>query len=61
MVARRLAEISGLDWAIMSGGDVGPLGKSAATELHRVLNWARRSPKGLLLFARTRRGSRVYI
>ena len=26
MVARRLSQISGLDWAIMSGGDVGPLG-----------------------------------
>ena len=50
MVARRLSQISGLDWAIMSGGDVGPLGAAASTEIHAILNWARRSPKGLLLF-----------
>ena len=50
MIARRLSKISGLDWAIMSGGDVGPLGAAASTEIHNILNWARRSPKGLLLF-----------
>lgn len=50
MIARRLSQISGLDWAIMSGGDVGPLGAAASTEIHNILNWARRSPKGLLLF-----------
>ena len=33
MVARRLSQISGLDWAIMSGGDVGPLGAAASTEI----------------------------
>jgi ATPase family AAA domain-containing protein 3A/B len=27
MVAKRLAACSGMDYAIMSGGDVGPLGK----------------------------------
>jgi ATPase family AAA domain-containing protein 3A/B len=27
MVAKRLALHSGMDWCIMSGGDVGPLGK----------------------------------
>jgi hypothetical protein len=27
MVARRLAELSGLDYAVMSGGDLGPLGQ----------------------------------
>lgn len=50
LVARRLAEISGLDWAIMSGGDAGPLGAHATTELHKLFNWANRSPRGLLLF-----------
>ena len=50
MLARRLATVSGLDWAIMSGGDVGPLGSAATTELHKLLNWARTSPRGLLLF-----------
>ncbi len=27
MVATRLAAVSGLDCAVMSGGDIGPLGK----------------------------------
>ena len=44
MVARHLAANSGLDYAIMSGGDVGPLGKEAAAELHTLLSWARRAP-----------------
>jgi ATPase family AAA domain-containing protein 3A/B len=50
MVAKRLARTSGLDYAIMSGGDVGPLGKDAVTELHKVFDWGERSSKGLLLF-----------
>ncbi|CAN0478670.1 unnamed protein product, partial [Ascophyllum nodosum] len=32
MVAKRLAAYSGMDCAVMSGGDVGPLGKDAVTE-----------------------------
>jgi ATPase family AAA domain-containing protein 3A/B len=50
LVAKRLARSSGLDFAVMSGGDVGPLGKDAVTELHRLLDWASRSSKGCLLF-----------
>ena len=38
------------DYAIMSGGDVIPLGKDAVTELHSLFSWASRSKKGLLLF-----------
>ncbi|CAN0285935.1 unnamed protein product, partial [Ascophyllum nodosum] len=50
MVAKRLAAYSGMDCAVMSGGDVGPLGKDAVTELHGLFRWAARSPRGLLLF-----------
>eukprot|EP00051_Salpingoeca_urceolata_P035458 m.29715 g.29715 ORF g.29715 m.29715 type:complete len:582 (+) comp9244_c0_seq1:37-1782(+) len=50
MFARRLAQQSGLDYAILAGGDVGPLGKSAVTELHRVFDWSEASNKGVLLF-----------
>ncbi|KAG5187035.1 P-loop containing nucleoside triphosphate hydrolase protein [Tribonema minus] len=50
MVAKRLAACSGMDYAIMSGGDVGPLGKDAVTELHSLFAWARRSKRGVLLF-----------
>jgi ATPase family AAA domain-containing protein 3A/B len=50
MVATHLAAYSGMDCAIMSGGDVGPLGKNAVTELHKLFLWAKKSRRGLLLF-----------
>lgn len=50
MAAKRLARTSGLDYAIMSGGDVAPLGGKAVTQLHELFNWSERSRKGLLLF-----------
>ncbi len=37
---------SGLDYAMLAGGDVGPLGTAAVTELHRVFDWAESSRKG---------------
>ena len=50
MVAKRLARTSGMDYAILSGGDVAPLGGAAVTQLHQTFDWAERSRKGLLLF-----------
>ncbi|KAF4315262.1 hypothetical protein BBO99_00008454 [Phytophthora kernoviae] len=50
MVAKRLARASGLDYAILSGGDVGPLGSDAVTELHALFKWANSSPRGVLIF-----------
>eukprot|EP00947_MAST-08B_sp_MAST-8B-sp1_P003712 g3712.t1 len=50
LVAQRLARACGLDFAIMSGGDVAPLGRHAVTELHRLFAWAKSTRKGLLLF-----------
>ena len=50
MAAKRLARTSGLDYAILSGGDVAPLGGGAVTQLHDTFDWAERSGKGLLLF-----------
>ena len=32
------------------GGDVGPLGEQAVTDLHSLFTWARSSTKGLMLF-----------
>lgn len=29
----------------MSGGDVGPLGKDAVTQLHGLFRWAAKSPR----------------
>jgi len=64
LFARTLARQSGLDYAIMSGGDVGPLGHNAVQELNKLFSWANSSRKGLILFIdeaeaflRTGRGS----
>lgn len=50
MFAKKLAEHSGMDYAIMTGGDVGPMGKDGVTAIHKVFNWASTSRNGLLLF-----------
>lgn len=39
------AACSGMDCAVMSGGDVGPLGKDAVTQLHKLFSWAAKSPR----------------
>ncbi|CAE7522111.1 ATAD3, partial [Symbiodinium sp. KB8] len=50
LFARTLARQSGLDYAIMSGGDLGPLGRDGPNELHKLFEWAKRSRRGLVLF-----------
>lgn len=50
MFGRVLAYESGMDYAVMTGGDVGPLGKDAVTELHKMFDWARTSRNGLVVF-----------
>jgi len=50
LFARTLAKQSGLDYAIMSGGDVGPLGKDAVEEVNKLFKWAQGSKKGMILF-----------
>merc|ERR1719188_2658733 len=50
LFARTLSRQSGLDYAIMSGGDVGPLGRDAVHELNKLFSWANSSRKGLILF-----------
>ncbi|BBH07929.1 AAA-type ATPase family protein [Prunus dulcis] len=50
MVAREIARKSGLDYAMMTGGDVAPLGPQAVTKIHQIFDWAKKSNKGLLLF-----------
>lgn len=34
----------------MAGGDIGPLGRDAVTEMNRLFQWANKSRKGLILF-----------
>ena len=43
MVAKRMARTSGMDYAIMSGGDVAPLEGKAVTQLHQTFDWAEKS------------------
>lgn len=50
MVAKEMARKSGLDYAMMTGGDVAPLGSQAVTKIHEIFDWAKKSRKGLLLF-----------
>lgn len=50
MFAKKLAEHSGMDYAIMTGGDVGPMGKDGVTAIHKVFDWANTSRRGLILF-----------
>ncbi|CAI9302220.1 unnamed protein product [Lactuca saligna] len=46
MAARELARKSGLDYALMTGGDVAPLGAQAVTKIHQLFDWAKKSNRG---------------
>jgi len=50
MFAKGLARHSGMDYAIMTGSDVAPLGRDAVTEIHKLFDWSDKSSRGLLLF-----------
>ncbi|GLD98729.1 hypothetical protein PINS_up007447 [Pythium insidiosum] len=50
LFAKALARHSGLEYAIMTGGDVAPLGREGVTEIHKLFDWATHSRRGLLLF-----------
>ena len=50
LFAKALAKHSGMEYAILTGGDVAPLGREAVTEIHKLFDWSSHSSKGLLLF-----------
>ncbi|XP_070824622.1 ATPase family AAA domain-containing protein 3-like [Chaetodon trifascialis] len=50
LFAKKLALHSGMDYAIMTGGDVAPMGRDGVTAMHKVFDWANTSGRGLLLF-----------
>ncbi|XP_047077807.1 ATPase family AAA domain-containing protein 3-like [Lolium rigidum] len=50
LVAKEMARKSGLDYAMMTGGDVVPLGSVAVTKIHEIFDWSKKSRKGMLLF-----------
>jgi len=50
LFSKKLAMHSGMDFAIMTGGDVAPMGKDGVTAIHKMFDWAQSSRRGLLLF-----------
>jgi len=50
MFAKKLAMHGGMDYAVMTGGDVAPMGRDGVTAMHKMFDWATTSRRGLLLF-----------
>lgn len=46
LLAQKLALHSGMDYAIMTGGDVAPMGREGVTAMHKVFDWANTSRRG---------------
>ncbi|KTG47000.1 hypothetical protein cypCar_00034237 [Cyprinus carpio] len=49
LFAKKLAMHSGMDYAIMTGGDVAPMGRDGVTAMHKVFDWAGTSGRGFML------------
>lgn len=39
-----------MDYAILTGGDIAPMGRDGVTAVHKVFDWANSTHKGLILF-----------
>jgi len=50
LFAKKLAMHSGMDFAIMTGGDVAPMGREGVSAIHKLFDWSSTSRRGLLLF-----------
>jgi len=50
MFAKKLAMHSDMDYAVMTGGDVAPMGRDGVTAVHKLFDWATTSKRGLILF-----------
>ena len=50
MFAKKLAMHGGMDYAVMTGGDVAPMGRDGVTAMHKMFDWAATSRKGQQLF-----------
>lgn len=50
LFAKKLAMQSGLEYAVMVGSDIAPLGPMAVTELNKLFDWAEKQPNGMVLF-----------
>lgn len=45
-IFQKLAVHSGMDYAIMTGGDVAPMGREGVTAMHKLFDWANTSRRG---------------
>jgi ATPase family AAA domain-containing protein 3A/B len=50
LFAKKLAMESGLEYAVMVGADIAPLGNMAVQELNKLFDWAEKQPNGMVLF-----------
>lgn len=39
-----------MDYAILTGGDVAPMGRDGVTAVHKVFDWAKSTRKGSVTF-----------
>ena len=44
--SQKLALHSGMDFAIMTGGDVAPMGREGVSAMHKLFDWASTSRRG---------------
>jgi ATPase family AAA domain-containing protein 3A/B len=49
LFAKKLAHKSGLDFAVMTGADIAPLGPSAVNELNNMFDWAEKTSVGKVI------------
>ena len=50
LFAKKLAMQSGIEYAVMVGSDIAPLGPMAVTEINKLFDWAEKQPNGMVLF-----------
>lgn len=50
LFAKKLAMQSGLEYAVMVGADIAPLGHIAVAELNKLFDWADKQQNGMILF-----------
>ena len=50
LFAKKLAMKSGLEYAVMVGSDIAPLGPLAVRELNKLFDWADKQKNGMILF-----------
>jgi ATPase family AAA domain-containing protein 3A/B len=50
LFAKKLSMQSGLEYAVMVGSDIAPLGPMAVQEINKLFDWAEKQKNGMILF-----------